>query len=61
VRSSETPFRITLYLRLNRPPDESGHYDLQAEVFKEKWERFRARPLPWHAKLPPESLFIMPE
>jgi len=46
---------------LNRPPDESGHYDLQAEVFKEKWERFRARPLPWHAKLPPESLFIMPE
>jgi molybdate transport system permease protein len=61
VRSSETPFRITLYLRLHKPPDGSDHYDLQAEVFKEKWERFRNRSLPWHVKLSPDSLFIMPE
>ena len=61
VRTSETPFRITLYLRLHKPPDDSGHYDLQAEVFKEKWERFRDRPLPWHVKLSPASLFVMPE
>jgi ABC-type sulfate/molybdate transport systems ATPase subunit len=61
VRSSETPFRITLYLRLHKAPDESGGYDLQAEVFKEKWERFRGRPLPWHVKLSPDSLFVMPE
>lgn len=61
VRSSETPFRITLYLRLHKPPDESGRYDLQAEVFKEKWERFHDRPLPWHARLSPDSLFLMPE
>jgi molybdate transport system permease protein len=61
VRSSETPFRITLYLRLNRPPDGSDAYDLQAEVFKEKWDRFRERPQPWHVKLPPESIFVMPE
>ena len=61
VRSSETPFRITLYLRLNKPPDESGRFELQAEVFKEKWERFRGRPLPWHVRLSPESLFVMPE
>lgn len=60
VRSSETPFRITLYLRLHRPPDESGAYDLQAEVFKEKWEKFRDRPQPWRVRLAPDSLFVMP-
>jgi ABC-type sulfate/molybdate transport systems ATPase subunit len=61
VRSSESPFRITLFLRLHQPPDESGQFDLQAEVFKEKWERFRGRPLPWHVRLAPEWLFVMSE
>jgi len=61
VRSSETPFRTTLFLRLHQSPDESGAYDLQAEVYKEKWERFRARPFPWHVKVSPDSLFLMPE
>jgi ABC-type sulfate/molybdate transport systems ATPase subunit len=61
ARSSETPFRITLYLRLHRPPVDSGEFDLQAEVFKEKWTRFRERPLPWHVHLPPDSLFLLPE
>jgi len=60
VRASETPFRETLYLRL-RPHGEEGAYDLQAEVFKEKWERFRDVPCPWHVRLSPESLFLMPE
>jgi len=58
VSFSETPFRITLFLRLHKPPDESGHHDLQAEVFKENWERFRDRPLPWLVRLPPQSLFV---
>jgi len=61
VRTSETPFRITLYLRINRPPDGSEAHDLQAEVFKEKWERFQKRPQPWHVKLRAESVFVMSE
>ncbi|HEY4710524.1 MAG TPA: sulfate/molybdate ABC transporter ATP-binding protein [Candidatus Acidoferrales bacterium] len=64
VRSAETPFRITLYLCLDRAPGESGEIprvDLQAEVFKEKWQRFRDQPLPWHLRLAPESLFVMPD
>ncbi len=61
VRSSETPFRITLYLRLHQPPTESGEHHLQAEVFKEKWERFRNLPQPWHVRLSPDSLFPLPE
>jgi molybdate transport system permease protein len=64
VRSSETPFRVTLYLRLHRAPGESGEIpqiDLQAEVFKEKWQIFRDRPFPWHVRIAPESLFVMPD
>jgi molybdate transport system permease protein len=61
VRSSETPFRITLYLRLHQPPGETAEYHLQAEVFKEKWEHFRNRPQPWRVRLPPDSLFLLPE
>jgi ABC-type sulfate/molybdate transport systems ATPase subunit len=64
VRSSETPFRITLYLRLDRAagdPGEIPQVDLQAEVFKEKWQMFCDRPLPWHVRLAPESLFVMPD
>ena len=61
VRTSETPFRITLYLSFHQPAAETSAYDLQAEVFKEKWQRFRSLPYPWHARLSPDSLFLMPE
>ena len=61
VRSSETPFRMTLYLRLNQSSTDSSEFHLQAEVFKEKWNTFRDRPQPWHVHLTPDSLFLMPE
>ena len=61
VRASETPFRITLYLSLRPSLAETSAYDLQAEVFKEKWQRFRDLPHPWHVRLSPDSLFLMPE
>jgi len=61
VRASETPFRITLYLSLRQPVAQATEYDLQAEVFKEKWQGFRSRPYPWHVRLSPDSLFLMPE
>ena len=61
VRTSETPFRVTVYLRLHRAPSAGEPHHLQAEVFKEKWRTFREQPLPWHARLSPESLFLMPE
>jgi molybdate transport system permease protein len=61
VRWSETPFRVTLYLRLHRAPSEGEEPHLQAEVFKEKWERFRDRPLPWRVRLSPDSLIVLPD
>jgi molybdate transport system permease protein len=61
VRTSETPFRITLFLSLDLARAKAGETYLQAEMFKEKWERFRDRPQPWRVRLAPESLFAMPE
>ncbi|HXO04430.1 MAG TPA: sulfate/molybdate ABC transporter ATP-binding protein [Candidatus Sulfotelmatobacter sp.] len=61
VRASETPFRITLYLSLSQPKADISSYDLQAEVFKEKWQRFRSFPYPWHVRLSPDALFLTPE
>jgi molybdate transport system permease protein len=57
--SSETPFRITLFLTLDSRTDTANQDPLQAEVFKEKWQRFRNAPFPWHVRLAPESLFLM--
>lgn len=61
VRASETPFRITLYLSLSQPKADISSYDLQAEVFKEKWQRFRNLPYPQHVRLSRDALFLMPE
>ena len=60
-QSSETPFRVTLFLNLESRPDTANYEPLQAEVFKEKWQRFRDKPFPWHLRLAPERLFLMPE
>jgi molybdate transport system permease protein len=48
-------------LRLHQPPKDSSDFHLQAEVFKEKWQRFRDRPMPWHVRLAPDALFVTPE
>ena len=61
IQSSETPFRITLRLRLNSPPEPGGEPHLQAEVTKEKWEMMRQHPLPWHARIPAASILLLPE
>lgn len=58
-QSSETPFRITLFLTFDSRQDTSNQDFLQAEIFKEKWQRLRNKPFPWHVRLAPESLFLM--
>lgn len=59
ARTSESPFRITLFLSVDAAHGAAGRYQLQAEVFKEKWLRFRERPFPWRVRLGAESLFLM--
>lgn len=57
----ETPHRMTLYLKLNSAPTNSQDYHLQAEVFKEKWEVIKERPLPWYVTLEPKRLILLKE
>jgi ABC-type sulfate/molybdate transport systems ATPase subunit len=62
VRTSETPFRVTLYLSLHQPTggaSEDFSVDLQAEVTKEKFRLIQERPIPWYVKLSRESLFLL--
>ncbi|MEG4489353.1 molybdate ABC transporter permease subunit [Microcoleus sp. D2_18a_B4] len=55
----ETPHRVTLYLKLHSPPNDSQDYHLQAEVFKEKWRAIKDNPFPWYVHIEPIRLILM--
>ncbi|MEG4582874.1 molybdate ABC transporter permease subunit [Microcoleus sp. MON1_C5] len=55
----ETPHRVTLYLKLHSPPNDSQDYHLQAEVFKEKWRAIKDNPFPWYVHFEPIRLILM--
>ncbi|MFB2834162.1 molybdate ABC transporter permease subunit [Aerosakkonemataceae cyanobacterium BLCC-F167] len=61
TRTSETQHRITLYLKLNSPPNNTEDYHLQAEVFKEKWAKLKDSPFPWQIHLHQLRLILMSE
>lgn len=56
---SETQHRVTLFLSLNSPPSNSDNYHLQAEVYREKWERLQQRPFPWYVHLNQAKLILL--
>jgi molybdate transport system permease protein len=58
---TETPFRVTLDLRIGGPPASPADFHVQAEVFKREWESFRNIPQPWQVELSPERLFLLPD
>ncbi|WP_346291388.1 molybdate ABC transporter permease subunit [Sphaerothrix gracilis] len=59
VTTSETPHRMTLYLKFISPPTHADDYHVQAEVFKEKWGRLKQLPLPWSVQLNPARLMLL--
>ncbi len=59
VQSSETPHRITLYIKLHSPPHHYHDYHFQVELFKENWQLLKDFPFPWHLRLEPQKLFLM--
>ena len=59
VKTSETPHRMTLFLKLNHPSTNASDYHLQAEVFKEKWAILKDQPFPWHVRLDPLRLMLL--
>jgi molybdate ABC transporter permease protein len=59
VRTSETPHRMTLFLKLHTTGNHHQDYHLQAEVFKEKWATIKDQPFPWYVRLDPLRLILM--
>lgn len=59
VQSSETPHRITLYIKLNSPPHHYHDYHFQVELFKENWQLLKDFPFPWHLRLESQRLFLL--
>lgn len=57
--TSETPHRMTLYIKLHRPPTSERDYHLQAEVFKDSWSALKDQPFPWHIYLDPLRLILL--
>ncbi len=58
---TETPFRVTLDLRIGDAPANSADFHVQAEIFKQEWESFRAFPQPWEIELSADRLFLLPD
>ncbi|MGI0485121.1 molybdate ABC transporter permease subunit [Pantanalinema rosaneae CENA516] len=59
VATSETPHRMTVFLKFNTQPTHAQDYHLQAEVFKEKWETLKQNPLPWYVQLDSLRLILL--
>jgi molybdate transport system permease protein len=59
ARTSETPHRMTLFLKLHSPANNSHDYHLQAVVYKEKWVTIKDLPFPWYVHLDPVRLMLM--
>ncbi|MEX0269769.1 molybdate ABC transporter permease subunit [Leptolyngbyaceae cyanobacterium UHCC 1019] len=57
--TSETPHRMTVFLKLQSAPLHASDYHLQAEVFKEKWETLKNQPLPWYVHFNPQQLILL--
>lgn len=57
--TSETPHRMTLFLKFNAPPTGLQDYQVQAEMFKEKWQSIKDQPFPWYMQLDPLKLILM--
>lgn len=57
--TSETPHRMTLYLKLHQSPTHPQDYHLQAEVFKAKWSVLQDMSQPWAIVLDPAHLMLL--
>ncbi|MEB3215090.1 MAG: molybdate ABC transporter permease subunit [Nostocales cyanobacterium 94392] len=55
----ETPHRMTLFLKLQSPPENVRDYHLQAEIFKEKWLTIKDQSFPWYVRLDSLRLILM--
>lgn len=56
---SETPYCITLYIKLHVPSVGEYDYHLQVEVSKDRWAQLKGQPFPWKVELEPDKLILL--
>jgi molybdate transport system permease protein len=56
---SETQHRVSVYLKLNYSAKDFEDYDLQVEIYKEKWDCIKQRAFPWYVRLEAGRLMMM--
>ncbi|MDB9459605.1 molybdate ABC transporter permease subunit [Dolichospermum circinale CS-545/17] len=59
VRTSETPHRMTVFLKLHSVGNHANDYHLQGEIYKEKWLNIQDQSFPWYVQLEPSRLLLM--
>jgi molybdate transport system permease protein len=59
VRTSETPHRMTVFLKLHSVGNHTHDYHLQGEIYKEKWVNIQDQSFPWYVQLEPLRLILM--
>lgn len=59
--TSESPFRMTVYLSIERKLENSYDYHLQWEISKEKWFELQKLPQPWSICLCPDKILTFNE
>jgi molybdate transport system permease protein len=59
VRTSETPHRMTVFIKLHSVGNHPHDYHLQGEIYKEKWVNIQDQPFPWYVQLEPSQLLLM--
>jgi molybdate transport system permease protein len=57
--TSETPHRMTLYIKLLQPSHHAQDYHLQVEIFKDKWDILKAIKFPWSVHLDADRLLLL--
>ena len=59
VSSVESPFEMTLYLRLHAPPQSGDPPHLEAAVSHAAWAELSEKPQPWQVRLDPARLLLL--
>jgi len=55
----ESPFEVTLYLRLHAPPEPGDHPHLEAEMPHAAWAELLQKPQPWTVVVDPARLLLL--
>lgn len=59
VSISENLFRVMVYLKFSKPPENNEDYNIIWDVSKEEWNFIKNKPLPWKIHINPDKIILM--